>query len=111
MLKSLFDGEEKTMGKEIIVSPFVRIFDIISLFAVELEKLNIGIPAKGLNQLFLTLIPLISFTYKLLYPLKSKSPCRSHKLSFILVYIHFAFRQILDSVVGKDLVLHIPKII
>ena len=30
------------------VSPFVNIFDIISLFAAELEELKIGISGKGL---------------------------------------------------------------
>ena len=32
---------------QIIVSPFVHIFDIISLFAAEFEKPNIGISGKG----------------------------------------------------------------
>ena len=34
---------------QIIVSPFVHIFDITSLFAVELEKLKIGVWRKGLT--------------------------------------------------------------
>ena len=34
---------------QIIVSQFVHIFDIISLFAAELEKPKIGISGKGLN--------------------------------------------------------------
>ena len=34
---------------QIIVSPFVHIFDIISLFVAELEKPKIGISGKGLN--------------------------------------------------------------
>ena len=34
---------------QIIVSPFVHIFDIISLLAAELEKPKIGISGKGLN--------------------------------------------------------------
>ena len=34
---------------QIIVSPFVHIFDIISLFAAELEEPKIGISGKGLN--------------------------------------------------------------
>ena len=34
---------------QIIVSPFVHIFDIISLFAAELEDPKIGIRGKGLN--------------------------------------------------------------
>ena len=34
---------------QITVSPFVHIFDIISLFAVELEEPNSGISGKGLN--------------------------------------------------------------
>ena len=34
-----------------IVSPFVHIFDIISLFAAELEELKIGIPGKGLKNM------------------------------------------------------------
>ena len=33
-----------------IVSPFVHIFDVISLFAAELEKPKIGISGKELNQ-------------------------------------------------------------
>ena len=36
---------------QIIVSPFVHIFDIISLFAAELEKPKIGISCKGLSLL------------------------------------------------------------
>ena len=32
---------------QIIVSPFVHIFDIISLFATELEKPTIGLSGKG----------------------------------------------------------------
>ena len=34
---------------KIIVSPFDHIFDIISLFAAELDDPNIGIPGKGLK--------------------------------------------------------------
>ena len=34
---------------EIIVSPFVHIFDIMSSFAAELEEPKIGISSKGLN--------------------------------------------------------------
>ena len=34
---------------QIIVSPFVHIFDIISLFAAELEDPDIGISGKGLT--------------------------------------------------------------
>ena len=37
---------------QIIVSPFVRIFVIISLFAVELEEPNIGISDKGLMEFY-----------------------------------------------------------
>ena len=37
--------------KQILVSPFVHIFDIISLFDAELEKSKIGILGKGLNVL------------------------------------------------------------
>ena len=33
-----------------IVSPFVNIFDIISLFAAELEEPKIGISGKGLSS-------------------------------------------------------------
>ena len=33
---------------QIIVSPFVHIFDIISLFAAELEEPKLGISGKGL---------------------------------------------------------------
>ena len=32
-----------------IVSPFVNIFDIISLFAAKLEEAKIGVWGKGLN--------------------------------------------------------------
>ena len=35
---------------QIIVSPLVHIFDIISLFAVELEEPKIGISGKGLKE-------------------------------------------------------------
>ena len=35
---------------QIIVSPFVHIFDIIFLFPTELEERKIGISAKGLNE-------------------------------------------------------------
>ena len=35
---------------QIIVSPFVHIFDIISLFAAEFEEPKIGIPGKGLDK-------------------------------------------------------------
>ena len=34
--------------KQIIVSPFVHIFDIISLFGAELEEPKIGVSGKGL---------------------------------------------------------------
>ena len=34
---------------QIIVSPFVHIFDIISLFAAEFEEPRIGISGKGLT--------------------------------------------------------------
>ena len=37
---------------QITVSPFVQIFDIISLFAAELEEPRIGIYGKGLTQSF-----------------------------------------------------------
>ena len=36
---------------QITLSPFVHIFDIISLFAVELEEPIIGVSGKGLNML------------------------------------------------------------
>ena len=35
---------------QIIVSPFVQIFDIITLFAAELEEPKIGISGKGLTH-------------------------------------------------------------
>ena len=35
---------------QITVSPFVHIFDIISLFAVDLEEPKIGISGKGLKN-------------------------------------------------------------
>ena len=35
---------------EIIVSPFIHIFDIISLFAAELNKPKVAIYGKGLND-------------------------------------------------------------
>ena len=34
---------------QIIVSPFVHVFDMISLFTAELEEPKIGISGKGLN--------------------------------------------------------------
>ena len=39
-----------------IVSPFVNIFDIISLFAAELEEPIIGISGKGLSSHIITKI-------------------------------------------------------
>ena len=39
---------------QITVSPFVHIFDTISLFAAELEEPKIGISGKGLNHTFLS---------------------------------------------------------
>ena len=36
--------------KQIIVSPFVHVFDIISLFAAELEERKIGISGIGLTD-------------------------------------------------------------
>ena len=35
---------------QIIITPFVLVFDIISLFAAELEGLKIGISGKGLKR-------------------------------------------------------------
>ena len=43
------------------VSPFVHIFDIISLFAVELGKPKIGLSGKGLNYRNIHTIKPISF--------------------------------------------------
>ena len=40
---------------QITVSPFVHIFDILSLFAIELEEPKIGMLGKGLTQHFQTL--------------------------------------------------------
>ena len=40
--------------KQITESPFVHIFDIISLFAAEFEESKIGISAKGLKREELT---------------------------------------------------------
>ena len=37
---------------QIIVSPFVHIFDIISLFAAELEEPKIGISGEGLCTIY-----------------------------------------------------------
>ena len=37
---------------QIIVTPFVHIFDIISLFTAEMEKPKIGISGKGLTKIF-----------------------------------------------------------
>ena len=34
---------------QIIISPLIHIFDIISLFAAEFEKLKVGISGKGLK--------------------------------------------------------------
>ena len=41
-------GKEEIAHNKIIVSPFVHIFDIISLFAAELEEPKIGMSDKGL---------------------------------------------------------------
>ena len=38
---------------QIIVSPFVHIFDIISLFSAQFEEPKIGISGKGLRHIFL----------------------------------------------------------
>ena len=38
------------LSNQIIVYPFVHIFEIISLFAAELEEPNIGISGKGLTR-------------------------------------------------------------
>ena len=38
--------------KQMIVSPFVHIFDIISLFAAELEEPKIGMSGKGLSLVY-----------------------------------------------------------
>ena len=40
--------EKSFLLNQIIVSPFVHIFDIISLFAAELEEPKIGISGNGL---------------------------------------------------------------
>ena len=43
---------------QIIVSPFVNIFDIISLFAAELQEPKIGMSGKGLDSnLIIRIIP------------------------------------------------------
>ena len=42
-----------------IVSPFVNIFDIISLFATKLEEAKIGIRGKGLKPSFWGLLKLL----------------------------------------------------
>ena len=47
---------------QIILSPFVHIFDIISLFADEFEEPKVGISGKGLNDFCCTTI----FLYLLL---------------------------------------------
>ena len=49
----MFSKTENTVGKclllnQIFVSPFVHIFDIISLFAAESEKPKVGILGKGI---------------------------------------------------------------
>ena len=49
---------------QINVSPFVHIFDIISLFAAELEEPKIGISGKGLKELMLLFFVLL---YRLFY--------------------------------------------
>ena len=41
---------QRFLLSQIIISPLVNIFDIISLFAVELEEPKIGIWGEGLNQ-------------------------------------------------------------
>ena len=38
------------LNQKIVSHPFVNIFDIISLFAAELEKRKIGISSKGLTK-------------------------------------------------------------
>ena len=46
-------NEQYFLFSQKIVSPFVNIFDIISLFAAELEEPKIGIQGKGLSTLIL----------------------------------------------------------
>ena len=41
---------------QIIVSPFIHIFKIISLFAAELEELKIGILDKGLTEIIINIL-------------------------------------------------------
>ena len=40
---------QRFLFNEIIVSPFVHIFDIVSLFAAELEKPKLCVLSKGLK--------------------------------------------------------------
>ena len=44
------------LSNQIIVSPFVHIFDIVSLFGAEVEKPRIGILGKVLNNYMFSLI-------------------------------------------------------
>ena len=44
--------EKEILEKEIIVSPFVHIFDIVSLFAAESEESKIGISGEELKCLY-----------------------------------------------------------
>ena len=46
---------QRFLLNQIIISPFVHIFDIISLFAAELEESEIGISGKGLRDFFFLL--------------------------------------------------------
>ena len=48
--KQLLHFPQCFLLNQIIVSPFVHIFDIMSLVAFELEEPKIGISGKGLNQ-------------------------------------------------------------
>ena len=47
---------------QIIVSPFVHIFDIIFLFDAEFEEPKIGVSGKGLRMLYNNLISFRTFT-------------------------------------------------
>ena len=60
---------------QIIVSPFVHIFDIISLFATEFKEPKIGIWGKGLTGV-------LSFSTHVLFPIDDKLCDLSH-ISFV----------------------------
>ena len=60
---------------QVTVSPYVHIFDIISLFAVELKKRKIGISGKGLIESITTNVTNVTWGWH-----RSRSNCTKNSL-------------------------------